>query len=86
MPSRACRPRHIKLYNSGSFFDPRAIPPADYPPIAARLALRARHRREPSGAVGENCLRFRDLLAGRWKSPWGSKRFTPAFFRASTSA
>ena len=29
--------RHIKLYNSGSFFDPHAIPPADYAPIAARL-------------------------------------------------
>jgi radical SAM enzyme (TIGR01210 family) len=26
--------RHIKLYNSGSFFDPRAIPPSDYPAIA----------------------------------------------------
>src|SRR3989442_658691 len=29
--------RQIKLYNSGSFFDPRAIPPDDYPAIAERL-------------------------------------------------
>ena len=28
--------RVIKLYNSGSFFDPRAIPVADYPAIARR--------------------------------------------------
>ena len=27
----------IKLYNSGSFFDPRAIPPEDYPAIASRV-------------------------------------------------
>jgi radical SAM enzyme (TIGR01210 family) len=25
---------HLKLYNAGSFFDPRAIPPAEYPEIA----------------------------------------------------
>src|SRR5947199_6427943 len=29
--------RCLKLYNAGSFFDPRAIPPAEYPEIA-RLA------------------------------------------------
>ena len=29
--------RHLKLYNAGSFFDPRAIPPDDYAEIA-RLA------------------------------------------------
>lgn len=30
--------RHIKLYNAGSFFDPRAVPPADYPAIASAVA------------------------------------------------
>ncbi|VTR95626.1 radical sam domain-containing protein : Uncharacterized protein OS=Planctomyces maris DSM 8797 GN=PM8797T_28484 PE=4 SV=1: Radical_SAM [Gemmata massiliana] len=29
--------QHLKLYNAGSFFDPRAIPPEDYPEIV-RLA------------------------------------------------
>lgn len=29
--------RHIKLYNSGSFFDPLAIPPEDYEKIATLL-------------------------------------------------
>jgi radical SAM enzyme (TIGR01210 family) len=28
---------HIKLYNSANFFDPRAIPPEDYPDIARLL-------------------------------------------------
>ncbi|MGW8316910.1 MAG: hypothetical protein ACWGNV_15035, partial [Bacteroidales bacterium] len=28
---------HIKLYNSANFFDPRAIPPEDYPRIAQML-------------------------------------------------
>ena len=30
--------RQIKLYNAGSFFDPRAVPEADYDDIAAALA------------------------------------------------
>jgi radical SAM enzyme (TIGR01210 family) len=30
--------RHVKLYNAGSFFDPRAVPPGDYPEIAAAIA------------------------------------------------
>ncbi len=30
-------PTHIKLYNAGSFFDPRAVPPGDYDAIASHL-------------------------------------------------
>jgi radical SAM enzyme (TIGR01210 family) len=30
-------PPHVKLYNAGSFFDPRAVPGDDYEPIAACL-------------------------------------------------
>src|SRR5690349_20189111 len=30
--------RQIKFYNAGSFFDPHAIPPEDYPIIAAQTA------------------------------------------------
>lgn len=29
--------RHIKLYNSGNFFDPKAIPRSDWPEIAVRM-------------------------------------------------
>ena len=30
--------RHVKLYNAGSFFDPRAIPPGDFEEIAALVS------------------------------------------------
>ena len=54
----------IKLYNSGSFFDPRAIPTADYESVVARVASFERVIVECHPAfVGESCLRFRDLLA-----------------------
>jgi archaeosine synthase beta-subunit len=57
------KPRQIKLYNSGSFFDPRAIPPEDYPAIANRLRDFERTIVECHPAlVGERLLRFRDLL------------------------
>jgi radical SAM enzyme (TIGR01210 family) len=55
--------RHIKLYNSGSFFDPHAIPPEDYPAIAGRVGCFERVIVENHPAlVNESCLRFRDLL------------------------
>ena len=34
----AALPVHVKLYNAGSFFDPHAVPDADYVPLAAALA------------------------------------------------
>src|ERR1022692_1727117 len=70
--------RHIKLYNSGSFFDPHAIPPADYAPIAARLA-RFKHVIVEShpALVGESCLRFRDLLSRRLEVAMGLETVHP---------
>ena len=57
--------RHVKLYNSGSFFDPHAIPLDDYSPIAERLAPFEHVIVESHPAlIGENCLRFHDLLSG----------------------
>ena len=62
--------RQIKLYNSGSFFDPQAIPAADDEAIAAlvsgyeRVIVEA-HPAFLAGVHGERCLRFRDRLAGR---------------------
>ena len=38
LQARATRLTGIKLYNAGSFFDPRAVPDADYGEIAAALA------------------------------------------------
>ena len=55
--------REIKLYNSGSFFDPRAIPLADWEAIAHRVRSFERLIVECHPAmVNESCLRFRELL------------------------
>ena len=55
--------QQIKLYNSGSFFDPRAIPPADHEAIAWRVAAFERVIVECHPAlVGKSVLKFRDLL------------------------
>ena len=55
--------QHIKLYNSGNFFDPQAIPPEDYAEIARRVAsfqtvIVENHPR----LCGRACVEFRDLL------------------------
>ena len=58
-------PSQVKLYNSGSFFDPAAIPPADYAPVARQIAF-ARHVVVESHPllVGERARGLRDLLSG----------------------
>ena len=57
--------RQIKLYNSGSFFDPRAIPPQDHEAIAQRANAFERVIVECHPAlVGEAVVEFRDLLTG----------------------
>lgn len=61
--SRLPPAQHIKLYNSGNFFDAKAIPRKDYPAIAQRV-------RPFQTVIVENhpklctteCARFRDLL------------------------
>ncbi len=64
--------RTVKLYNSGSFFDPRAIPPADYTAIASLVRNYDRVIVECHPAfLGERCLTFRDLLAGRLEVAMG---------------
>ena len=55
--------QHVKLYNSGNFFDHRAVPPEDHAPIAKRMT-------GFETVIVENhpcfctdaCVRFRDLL------------------------
>lgn len=71
-------PRQLKLYNSGSFFDAAAIPPEDYPAIAALAA--------PTGNVvveshphliGDRTWRLRDLLAGSLEVAMGLETAHP---------
>jgi radical SAM enzyme (TIGR01210 family) len=60
--------RQIKLYNSGSFFDPQAIPPEDYDEIVALVAPFERVIVECHPALilrAQRMLAFRDRLAGR---------------------
>jgi len=55
--------KHIKLYNSGSFFDKRAIPEKDYGKIASLLeGLETVIVECHPKLVNENCLKFRDML------------------------
>ena len=64
--SRLPSARHIKLYNSGSFFDEKAIPKSDYQSIAKLVdhfetVIVESHPR----LIGEKCLEFRDLISGK---------------------
>lgn len=70
--------REVKLYNSGSFFDRRAIPPEDHSAIAAGVAGFERVIVEchPS-LVTDDCLRFRDRLHGRLEVAMGLETAHP---------
>lgn len=61
--------RSVKLYNAGSYFDPRAIPSEDDEEIAQAVSSFERvivesHPAFLAGVHGNRCLRFRDLLTG----------------------
>ena len=69
----------VKLYNSGSFFDPRAIPTEDYGKIAQLLAGFRRVIVECHPLLlGDSCLRFRDLLAAELEVALGLETAHPA--------
>jgi uncharacterized Fe-S cluster-containing MiaB family protein len=67
--------RVLKLYNSGSFFDARAIAVEDHPAIAERANKFER-------VIVEN----HPALVSDSRLPWGWKRFTRAFCRSLISA
>jgi radical SAM enzyme (TIGR01210 family) len=59
----------MKLYNAGSFFDPRAVPPSDYAPIATELSGLERVIVESHPAlVGDRVDWFLNALAGHTAS------------------
>jgi hypothetical protein len=70
--------REVKLYNSGSFFDRRAIPTEDYAAIAACVAGFERVIVEchPS-LVTDDCFHFRDRLRGRLEVAMGLETAHP---------
>jgi hypothetical protein len=74
--------RHVKLYNAGSFFDPRAIPVADYAVIASLLRPFEHVIVESHPAlIGENCLRFRGMLPGRLEVAMGLETVHPTILQ-----
>ena len=74
--------RHLKLYNSGSFFDERAIPSADYERIADLVSgfetvIVESHPR----LVNEKCLRLRDMLKPELQVAMGLETVHPEILR-----
>jgi hypothetical protein len=70
--------RHIKLYNSGSFFDSRAIPEEDYKEIAGILrnletVIVECHPR----LINDKCLIFRDMLVPELHVAMGLETVNP---------
>ncbi|NBB75342.1 MAG: radical SAM protein [Bacteroidetes bacterium] len=70
--------RHIKLYNSGNFFDRKAIPPSDYDAIAERVAgfntvIVENHPK----LCNDTCVAFRDRLDGQFEIALGLETAHP---------
>ena len=72
------RPQQVKLYNSGSFFDPTAIPLADYAAVAEKVSF-ATHLVVESHPrlVGGSALKLRDLLGSSLEVAMGLETVHP---------
>ncbi len=74
--------RHLKLYNSGSFFDERAIPEMDWKSIASlvnhfeTLVVESHPR-----LINDKCLQFRDLLKPELQIAMGLETVNPDILR-----
>ena len=68
----------IKLYNSGNFFDQKAVPPADYPGIIERLRPYRRVIVENHPKLcGEACVDFNDSINGVLEIAMGLETIHP---------
>lgn len=73
----------IKLYNSGNFFDRRAIPPEDHRAIARRVdGFRTVIVENHPLLCTDDCLRFRDLLSGELEVALGLETAHPQVLAA----
>jgi archaeosine synthase beta-subunit len=78
LPSAPRERSHLKLYNAGSFFDPKAIPPEEYSEIARLAGPFCRTIVESHPAlVGSRCLEFRDMLTGQLEVAMGLETVHP---------
>lgn len=76
--SRLGPARHIKLYNSGSFFDRGAIPADEHEAIVGRIHSFERVIVECHPAlIGERVLGFRDMLRGQLEVAMGLETAHP---------
>jgi radical SAM enzyme (TIGR01210 family) len=74
--------KHLKLYNSGSFFDRRAIPEEDYKRIASLLShfetvIVESHPK----LINDKCLIFRDMLKPELQVALGLETVHPEILR-----
>jgi hypothetical protein len=61
--SRLPEARHIKLYNSGNFFDPKAVSPTDWPGIADRVrSFKTVIVENHPSLCGDACPEFQQML------------------------
>ena len=61
---RLPKAQHVKLYNSGNFFDAKAIPREDWPAIVERVkGFRSVIVENHPKLCGDACFEFRDMLA-----------------------
>jgi archaeosine synthase beta-subunit len=68
----------IKLYNSSNFFDPKAVPLADYPGIIERVKPYSRVVVENHPKLcGENCVDFKNQLGGTLEIAMGLESIHP---------
>lgn len=70
--------RQIKLYNSGSFFDPQAIPPEEFPAITVLVKHLENVIVENHPAlVGPAIVKFAEMLAGKLEVAMGLETAHP---------
>lgn len=70
--------KHLKLYNSGSFFDRKAIPEKDYPAIASLTShFETVIVESHPTLIDERCLSFRDMLKSELQIAMGLETVHP---------
>lgn len=75
---RLPKARVIKLYNSGNFFDQKAIPPSDYPGIIERVQSYKKVIVENHAKLcGQVCVDFNNQLNGKLEIAMGLETIHP---------
>jgi radical SAM enzyme (TIGR01210 family) len=74
--------KNLKLYNSGSFFDKKAVPEKDYQKIASLISSYETVIVESHPAfINEDCLRFRDMIKSDLQIAIGLETVNPEVLR-----